>query len=78
MTNRDRYEALLRKREALDKQTKELEKSIFDLDTKSSESEIATWAKLELKRRELAVQVARQWQSLTRAERQEQIAKYQS
>jgi len=78
MTNRDRYEALLRKREALDKQTKELEKRIFDLDTKSSESEIATWAKLELKRRELAVQVARQWQSLTRAERQEQIAKYQS
>lgn len=77
MTNRDRYEALLRKREALNKQTKELEEQIFDLDTKSSESEIATWAKLELKRRELSVQVARQWQSLTRAEREEQIAKYQ-
>jgi hypothetical protein len=76
MTNYDRYKALLKKRDALDKQTKELEKVIFDMDTKSSEAEIQVWNKLELKRRALAVQVARQWQTLTRDERKQEVAKY--
>jgi hypothetical protein len=76
MTNYDRYKALLKKREAADKQTKELETKIFDLDTKSSEDEIQAWHKLELKRRAIALETARQWQTLTREEREQEAAKY--
>ena len=78
MTNRDRYDRLLEKRNKIDKQTKEYEKVIFDLDTQSSEPLIQRWAKLELDRRAVAVEVARQWQTLSREERIAETKKYNS
>lgn len=76
MTNYDRYQQLLAKRDVIDKQTKVLEKEIFDLDTESSEKTIQNWARLELKRREIAVATARQWQTLSYDERKKETDKY--
>ena len=76
MTNVQRYEALLDKREATDDQTKELEKVIFAEEGSVSEAELQKWHKLELKRRAQALEVARQWQTLTPEERRAQNAKY--
>ena len=76
MKNIDRYQALLKKREQVDAKTKTLEKKIFSLDGHASEAELQEWHKLELKRRAIALETARQWQTLTTEERKEEASKY--
>lgn len=78
MQNIDRYQSLLEQREQVDKQTKALEHEIFSLDGHANEETLQTWHKLELKRRAIALEVARQWQTLTKEERINENSRYQN
>lgn len=78
MTNVDRYQFLLHKREQLNAETKKLEKEIYSLNGVVSEETLQKWHKIELKRRVLSLEVARQWQTLTPEERKAQVSQYEN
>lgn len=77
MTNIQRYQMLLNKRQQLDAETKRLEKLVFAPTGSVSEQVIQQWHKLELKRRAISLDVARQWQTLTPQERSSENKRYQ-
>lgn len=78
MTNVDRYQFLLLKREHLNAESKKLEKEIYALNGVVREEILQKWHKIELKRRALSLEVARQWQTLTPEERKAQVTRYEN